>query len=663
MKKRVISRVAIAALLAAAAPVTAYAQDAASVAKAFGAREGISQISLSPDGNRVAMIVPAGTRGAALMIADPAKGGMPVSIMQTSGDPERLMSCQWATTERLVCRAVVMTRNSNLIEGYTRLFAIDADGKNFKLITARVNERSLYFHGDGGRVLDLTGDGKGNILVARQYVPESSIDRVVQKNDEGLGVERVDLKSLQRRPVERAKRDAVEYISDGLGTVRIMGVRPTAGTGYSVSEISYFYRKADSKTWEPLSKLALLGGRFQGFNPYAVDPKLNVVYGFDDYNGRQALWKVALDGTLKRDLVLANSQVDVDDLIQIGRHRRVVGASVATDFRRPAFFDAELSALSKALAKALPKQPLVSFVDASTDESKLLMFAGGDTQPGTFYLFDKQSRKLAEVLPVRADLADVPLATMKPVMFPAADGTKIPGYLTLPVNSDGKNLPAIVMPHGGPSSRDEWGFDWWVQFFAARGFAVLQPNFRGSAGYGSDWFADNGFKSWKTAIGDVNDAGRWLLSSGIARPGKLAIVGWSYGGYAALQSGVVDPDLYKAVIAVAPVTDLAAWKQEFFDRSNYPQVLQMVGEGPHIREGSPAQNASAIRAPVLMFHGDLDLNVEVEEARLMERALRSAGKNVTLHEYKGVAHSLEDSAVRADMLEKSDAFLRKSLGL
>lgn len=663
MTIKVKSRALVAALLAAASPVAAQAQGAAPLAQAFGAREGISQISLSPDGSRVAMIVPAGTRGAALMIADPAKGGEPVSIMQTSGNPEKLASCQWATTERLVCRAVVMARNSNLIEGYTRLFAINADGKDFKLITARVNERSLYFHGDGGRVLDLTGDGKGTVLVARQYVPESSIDRVVQKNDEGLGVERVDLKTLQRRPVERAKRDAVEYISDGVGTVRIMGVRPISGTGYSANEINYFYRKPESRTWEPLSKLELLGGRYKGFNPYAVDPKLNVAFGFDDYNGRHALWKVALDGSMRRDLVLANTQVDVDDLIQIGRHRRVVGASIATDFRQPQFFNTELAGLSKSLAKALPKQPLVSFVDASTDESKLLMFAGGDTHPGTFYLFEKQSRKLAEVLPIRAELAGVPLATMKPVTFPAADGTKIPGYLTLPVNSDGKNLPAIVMPHGGPSARDEWGFDWWAQFFAARGFAVLQPNFRGSTGYGSGWFADDGFKSWRTAIGDVNDAGRWLQSSGIARHGKLAIVGWSYGGYAALQSGVVDPDLYKAVIAVAPVTDLAAWKQEFFERANYPQVVKMVGEGPHVREGSPAQNAAAIRAPVLMFHGDLDLNVAIEEARLMERALRSAGKNVELVEYKGVAHSLEDGAARADMLEKSDAFLRKSLGL
>src|SRR3546814_16872493 len=112
------------------------------------------------------------------------------------------------------------------------------------------------------------------------------------------------------------------------------------------------------------------------------------------------------------------------------------------------------------------------------------------------------------------------------------------------------------MPHGGPASRDQWGFDWLTQFFVNRGYAVLQPNYRGSTGYGDDWFNDNAWHSWKTAIGDVNDAGRWLVKQGIADPAKLAIVGWSHGGYAALQSNVLDPALFHAVVAVAPVTDL-----------------------------------------------------------------------------------------------------------
>ena len=190
------------------------------------------------------------------------------------------------------------------------------------------------------------------------------------------------------------------------------------------------------------------------------------------------------------------------------------------------------------------------------------MTASSDTDPGMLYLYTKATRGLAEVLPIRNELVGVAMGKMTPVSFPAADGTMIPGYLTLPPGSDGKGLPAIVMPHGGPGARDEWGFDWLVQFYAARGFAVLQPNYRGSTGYGSAWYQKNGFQSWRIAIGDVNDAGRWLVSQGIAKSDQLGIVGWSYGGYAALQSSVLDPNLFKAIVAIAPVTDLDRLREE-----------------------------------------------------------------------------------------------------
>lgn len=267
------------------------------------------------------------------------------------------------------------------------------------------------------------------------------------------------------------------------------------------------------------------------------------------------------------------------------------------------------------------------------------------------------------VVGVRDELAGIRMGEMRPVTFPAADGTMIPGYLTLPPGSSGKGLPAIVMPHGGPSARDEWGFDWLVQYFVARGFVVLQPNYRGSSGYGSAWYQKNGFQSWRTAIGDVNDAGRWLLGQGIAAPGKLSIVGWSYGGYAALQSQVLAPDLFGAVVAIAPVTDLGKLRQDSVNRQSYRLVDAFIGEGPHVKEGSPALNARSFKAPVLMFHGTYDQNVSVDQARLMEQRLRDAGKAVTYVEFPALAHSLENSEARARVLAESDAFLRKALGL
>jgi dipeptidyl aminopeptidase/acylaminoacyl peptidase len=311
----------------------------------------------------------------------------------------------------------------------------------------------------------------------------------------------------------------------------------------------------------------------------------------------------------------------------------------------------------------LPRQ-LIDVVDSSVDESRLLIFSSSDVDAGVYYLFDRKSHQLQTFLVRRKELEGVNLAQVLPITYPGADGTPIPAYLTLPPGQEhAKGLPAIVLPHGGPSARDEWGFDWLPQFFAARGFAVLQPNFRGSSGYGDAWFQKNGFKSWPIAIGDLSDGGRWLVREGIAEPSKLAIVGWSYGGYAALQSAVVDPTLFKGVVAIAPVTDLAAFKEEHRHWSDFELISDYIGDGPHMREGSPIEHADKIKAPVLLFHGGYDTNVSVEQSKSMAARLRSAGASCELVTWDDLDHQLEDSAARAQMLRKSDEFLRKALGM
>ena len=145
---------------------------------------------------------------------------------------------------------------------------------------------------------------------------------------------------------------------------------------------------------------------------------------------------------------------------------------------------------------------------------------------------------------------------MKPVTITAPDGAQIPAYLTLPPGKTAKNLPAIVMPHGGPSARDYWDFDWLSQFLAARGYAVIQPEYRGSEGYGEKWHQHERLPQLATSMADIANSAKWLGAQGIANPNRIAIVGWSYGGYAALQSAATYPSLYKGVVAIAPVTDL-----------------------------------------------------------------------------------------------------------
>jgi len=637
------------------------AKSAAQMADAFGQREYVEQISLSPDGSKVAMLVAAKERQTALLVYDMAKGGPPKAILASTGKGDELTDCHWASDTRLVCRIYLTTTDGIYRIGYTRVVAINADGSALKQLTAKTTGEALGFNANGGGLVDW-GGGSGMALMTRAYVPEKTTGTMVASSREGLGVDLVDTNTLARKIVEPPNGSAVSYISDGQGTVRIMGIRPRSNTGYNGNRIVYSYRSPDSRDWKPLTTVMAGAQTMTGFVPYAVDRDKNVVYGMENTRGRAALYSISLDGNLTKTLIVDRPDVDIDGLIRIGRQDRVVGATYITDKRAAVFFDPGLKALQAGLAKALPGRQ-ITFVDASADESKLVLFADSDTDPGKYYLFDKKTRALNVILPVRPGLADVPLATVKPVTYKAADGTSIPAYLTLPAWSDGKNLPTIVMPHGGPAYRDEWGFDWLVQYFAARGFAVIQPQFRGSTGYGDAWYQKNGFQSWRTAIGDVNDAGRWAITSGVADPSKLAIVGWSYGGYAALQTSVLDPALFKAIVAVAPVTDLDTLRSEAKDYAYFPQVDAFIGRGSWVTEGSPARNADRIKAPVLLFHGDRDENVGIGESRLMVGKIKSAGGRVELVEFNGLDHQLADPAARAQLLAKADAFLRASLGM
>jgi dipeptidyl aminopeptidase/acylaminoacyl peptidase len=660
---RIFSLGAFAALFLASAPAPGAAPGLADPAAAFGAREHVLDAALSPSGRKFAFISAGPGQSTFLYTVEIGTNSEPREALMADGKPQRLRGCGWVSEERLVCTIFMVIDSTEIKQplGATRLVAVNADGSDLKLLSRKSRDNDLYVAFGGGGIIDWLPGTDGAVLMGRQYVPEVRIGTNLLDNREGYGVDRIDTASLATKPVEPAKRDASDYISDGRGNIRIMAVSGVAGaTGYSSGQVSYHYRTKGSREWKPLATFNSLTD--EGFLPMAVDPDLDVAYGFKSgQGGRWALYSLALDGSKKETLVFAHPQVDVDDTIRIGRAHRVVGVTYATEKREAVYFDPPLAALGRSLSKALPGLPLIRFVDSSADESKLLLWAGSDADAGRYYLFDKATKQLGQLVMSRPQLEDVPLATMKPVRYKAADGTEIPAYLTLPPGSSGKNLPALVMPHGGPSARDEWGFDWLVQYFASRGYAVLQPNYRGSAGYGDAWYQKNGFQSWRSAIGDVNDAGRWLVAQGIADPAKLGIFGWSYGGYAALQSGVLDPELFKAVVAVAPVTDLGSFVKDSAAFTNYRVVKNFIGTGPHLREGSPAQNAGRIKAPVLLFHGDLDLNVGVVQSRRMQDKLKGAGLHSELIVYPGLDHYLEDGAARADMLRRSDAFLRQAL--
>jgi dienelactone hydrolase len=656
------------ALLLAGTGLCAQESPTFNAAAAFGARPSRTNMSLSPDGTSIAFIGPERGQGGALFtmrLDDPA--ATPKAILGASGDPERLSDCTWVGNQRLACRLyMVLARNTGSLDllAAARLLAINADGSNLKSLSLATNPYARGVDLGGGSIIDRLPDLDGSLLMSRMHLQDQHTGSLIGSTDRGLAVDRVDTQTGKAEGVEAARPRARRYLTDGLGHVRIVGDRPPPSftPGANDGLTLYYYRQTSSTSWEKLSEYNSLDR--SGFVPLAVDPAQNIVYGAKKLDGRLAIYSMALDGSLKEALIFARPDVDVSELILVGRHRRVVGVSYVTDVSHAQYFEAGLATLVTSIAKSLPNRTQVRIVDSSVNERRLLIFAGRDNEPGTYYFFDRDTHQLRPLTVVRAALENVKLAEVTPVSYPASDGTLVPAYLTLPPGIEhAEGLPAIVMPHGGPGARDVWGFNWLAQFFANRGYAVLQPNFRGSAGYGDAWYEQNGFHSWALAIGDVLDGGRWLVAQGIADPKKLGIVGWSYGGYAALQSAVVDSSVFKAVVAIAPVTDIDDLASEWGSDAAYAFMRDYAISGAEAKAASPAEHADRIKAPVLLFHGTLDRNVSVHESEHMARSLKSAGVPYELVIFEKLDHQLDDSAVRAQMLAKADSFLRQAFGL
>jgi len=251
------------------------------------------------------------------------------------------------------------------------------------------------------------------------------------------------------------------------------------------------------------------------------------------------------------------------------------------------------------------------------------------------------------------------------VSYRARDGLEIPAYLTVPAGASPSNLPVIVILHDGPTDRAHWGFDATVQFLASRGFAVFQPNFRGSSGYGLD-LERAGYRAWGGAMqDDVADGVRWLVSEGIADPDRIGVYGSGYGGYAALLALAADPELFRAGASWGAVTDRAALLDRPGDYSSPDWNHPTVGATPSDREAlaarSPAHLADRIRAPVLLAHGTKDRVVAVAQLRAMEDALDAANRPFESEEYRNQGHEFSDESDRIDFHERLVRFFEQNL--
>ncbi|MEI9986368.1 MAG: prolyl oligopeptidase family serine peptidase [Aliidongia sp.] len=337
---------------------------------------------------------------------------------------------------------------------------------------------------------------------------------------------------------------------------------------------------------------------------------------------------------------------------------RVVGFSMP----KTLYFDPEAAALQALIDKALP-DTLNILAQITPDHHFALVRARDSKRPTALYKLTLGDKKKLDLIGADyPELEGLSLAPVKRVQYTARDGQKIEAILTMPAGQAGP-LPFVVLPHGGPTAQDIVQFDYWAQFLASRGYGVLQPNFRGSTGYGAA-FQRAGYGQWGgTMQNDVDDGAKWLLDQHMAAPGRVCIVGASYGGYAALYAATSRPDLYRCAAAWAPVTDLddLIHRLNLFDYKD-PNIPTLGKDGAAPAQVSPAERADKAAMPILIGHGEEDYTVPVEHTRTMEAALKKAGKPAEVVYYKDENHYLRLASTRLDFFKRLEAFLGRNIG-
>jgi len=304
-------------------------------------------------------------------------------------------------------------------------------------------------------------------------------------------------------------------------------------------------------------------------------------------------------------------------------------------------------------------------VDWSLDESRYLIFSEGAADPGRYFLLNRKTQQMHAVVDPYPSIDPAQLAETKWVNYTARDGLALSGYLTLPKGREAKNLPLILMPHGGPFERDHWEYDAEVQFLANRGYAVFQPQFRGSTGFGKDFVA-KGYGEWgKKMQDDLDDGVEWLVRSGTVDSKRVCIVGASYGGYAAMWGAIRNPDRYRCAASLAGVSDLErmmSYDRKSFSATRYFKEwrTKVSGEnGADLRSVSPITYASRLKIPILIGHGEEDDNVLPAQSRDMVAALTAANAKVESVFYPEGGHGFSSAEDLADWLRRLESFLAK----
>ena len=615
--------------------------------EAYGALPQISSAEISPDGTKVAAIANFGEVTRAIIIETG------VGVTQQIGIEEsKARGVEFYDNDHIILRAseTISTYGFRGEYEYSGAFAINIETLDVNQLIVRT--RGLYpAQGGLGQIIG-RADKAGQVLM-----PAFVGDR---GTDPDLDLLVAKLGSNRGSRYARGTPDTIDwFVGDG--------GRILARERYHNKSNKYRVQWRTGENWRDIYEteaeipdMAILG--------VAADES-GLVFTRDRGEG-EVLMKLGSDGEITGPMIPdRNREID---RIYTDNNRKVLGVRYAGLVPDYEFLDADLQDSYEKVLAQLPDATL--YMDSWSDDRNKILYSVFDPGLGDVWLVHtRDENALSLIADSRPDIPAESIGYMMSIEYKAQDGLTIQAILTVPPNYDPEAtgaLPAIIMPHGGPASYDRFDFDWMAQFFANRGYAVVQPNFRGSIGFGAD-FQNAGRGEWGGKMqDDITDGVNALVKAGMIDPDRVCIAGASYGGYASLAGAVFTPDLYKCVIAIAPVSDLNMMiTNAKRTRGKYHWVVSywedIMAEGDarrsKLRSISPANFAEKAAAPILLLHGNDDTVVPYEQSTKMQRQLRRAGKSVELVKLKGEDHWLSSAETRLQTLQEMDRFIAQHL--
>jgi dipeptidyl aminopeptidase/acylaminoacyl peptidase len=642
-------------------PISAHATTTPPPSEAFGTIPLVRGVVMSPDGNTLAWIQSDAAQERVVMYdlaTQKAKRWL------DAGRKAKLRDLVWVDDETLLIEASVTAQvghDAKREYEFFRLLAADVSGSG---IRALLSTDANFNYVTGAELLAVRpSKSKAVYLSTWDFSANSQREEIGTRlaggrKDSGwvLTLFEVDTASGKGRIVARGTPFTVDWAVDGNGRV-------LARSEWNPSEHLYRLLAADGNGWREIVKQSD-GEQLQLVGPIS-DSTAILALGSRG-QGRVRAWSIPLDGS-PPTILAEDAERDVTSLRYDGIDRKALAAWLSGTRPELQWLDKPTEARYLSVARAFRGSQLVSYQESGT-HGRALALVDGTSRPPMYYVIDFATGKAVIVGDEYPALSGAALGEVSEITYAARDGTSIPALLTLPPGSLTKNLPMVVLPHGGPNSHDRYGFDWLAQFLATRGYAVLQPQFRGSTGYG-EAFRKAGDHQWGGLMqDDITDGVKALLDRGVADPRRICIVGASYGGYAALAGAAFTPDLYACAASIGGVSDLPAMlvyeDRQHGNESNavayWKENIGSAHDANTIAK-SPARAAASVRAPILLIHGVDDTVVPIVQSQMMEQALKTAGRKAMLVRLPGEDHWLSRAETRIRVLKELESFLAANL--